>query len=228
MRKASISARNAITGSPLASGGPATRPRPVGAIALETPACSSCSARNRVVWYSSRLGSGLACSLRRTSRSSSRRDSTDSSITLRQPIIVKAVSTFCESSTTALILPVAAALQEARGREGAEGATHFLAPRNRGWPLSPQSSGICHLPFVIRLFPFPVPHSAFSGERKESGSGHTLSGTKEPWVAPFGRPDPAGGSLSFPTRGRTPRRHGEMNRPREIAAPAAVWARYDG
>src|SRR5271166_1539837 len=118
MRRASISARNAITGSPLASCGPAMRPRPVGAIALGIPAFSSCSARNRVVWYSSRLGSGLACSLRRTSRSSSRRDSTDSSITLRQPTVVKAVSRFCESSTTVPILHAAAAFLEARGRKG--------------------------------------------------------------------------------------------------------------
>src|SRR5208337_4635518 len=45
-------------------------------------------------------------------------DSTDSSITLRQPTVVKAVSRFCESSTTPPILQMAAALLEARGREG--------------------------------------------------------------------------------------------------------------
>jgi len=45
----------------------------------------------------------------------------------------------------------------------AEGPTHFLTQRKRGWPLSTRHlpSAIRHPPFVICHFSFPIPRSAF-------------------------------------------------------------------
>ena len=66
----------------------------------------------------------------------------------------------------------------------AEGTTHFLAPGQRGWPVSSRrllspirhpAFVICHQPFVICHFSSPIPHSPFPIPRSEFRIPHFLA-----------------------------------------------------